>query len=556
MYKVLIVDDEVTIRDGLKCKIDWQSQGFDICAEASDGEEALLEMERHEPDVIFTDVRMPVMDGLMLLKECSERFPRLKTVVLSGYDDFSYARTALKYGAKDYLLKPVIRKELIDLLGRLKHELDEERLKHRQQQAQSGWNDQTAHFLREQFLLNLVKGQESRFPAQIRENAARYQLERFLDDGAKVRFLVVEIRHETMYNVHPHRDDLLFLAFYYLIRELCQEWRQDAFVFHDPAKRNLLHLIMNAGDDDRRVAEWVRQTLQPRIKQYLKAESVVGIGSRVSGLRNLREGFQSSLYAWSQSPSGLKSEIIMADHTVKEDPGISPQTEKKITTLLQSLDLPAFESCLNDLLKPDLSIRSLAVRFLKVLFILDSFCRQHELESPEIDHILLGMPDSVWQLQNDIRMKAVLADLASRCIQHVRQTQASGGAQIVGAIKRFLHENYHSSDISLAMLAETFHVNPTYLSEIFKKNTGETYTEYLMNLRINKSLTLLKDPLLRVVDVSELSGFSNPNYFSIVFKKKTGMSPLEYRKWAEPPTNHFEDRKPRKLNVSTPAPNL
>jgi two-component system response regulator YesN len=525
---VLIVDDEVTIRDGLKCKIDWQAQGFEICAEASDGEEALREMERHEPDVVFTDIRMPVMDGLRLLRECAERFPHLKTVVLSGYDDFSYARVAMKYGAKDYLLKPVIRKELIELLERLRKEIDEERLNRRQGQP-SGWNGQTAHFLREQFLLNLVKGQEIRFPAQIREHAARLQLDRYLADDAKVRFLVAEIRHESMYDADGRRDDLLFLAFYYLVRELCQEWRRDAFVFHDPARRNMLHLIVGADGNERSAEEWARQTLQPAIRRYLKAESVVGIGFAVSGLDSLREGFQSSLYAWSQSPSGLKSGIITADQAAKDDPGFPPETEKRIATLLHNLDLAAFSSCLDGLMKPELSVRGLAVRFLKVLFLLESFCRRHELDEPEIDRILLGLPDSVWQLQNEIRMKAVLTDLASRCISRVRRTQATGVAEIVGAIKRYLQENYHSADISLAMLAETFHVNPTYLSEIFKKNTGETYTEYLMNLRINKSMTLLKDPLLRVVDVSELTGFSNPNYFSIVFKKKTGMSPVEYR---------------------------
>lgn len=529
MFKVLIVDDEVTIREGLKAKIDWDALGFAICAEAADGEEALRAIETHEPDVMFTDIRMPVMDGLRLLKECAERFPHVKTVVLSGYDEFSYAQVALRYGAKDYLLKPIIRKELTGLLERIRREFEEQRRDPREGQVPSDWNEQTAHFLREQFLLDLVKGADRPFPEQIREHAARLGLDAYLADDAKVRFLVAEIRHESMYEPGGRRDDLLFLAFYYLVRELCQEWRRDAFVFHDPARRNMLHLIVGADEDERAVEAWADRTLQPAVRRYLKAECVVGIGSAVSGLGNLREGFQSSLYAWSLSPSGLKSGIILADRAMKDDPGFPPQTERKLATQLQNLDARAFEACLNELLGPELSFRSLAVRFLKILFVLETFCRRHELESPEIDRILLGMPDSVWQLQNGIRMKTLLADLAARAIRQVRETQASGGAEIVTAIKRYLHDNYASSDISLGLLAETFHVNPTYLSELFKKHTGETYTEYLMNLRIDKAKTLLKDPLLRVVDVSELTGFSNPNYFSIVFKKQTGMSPLEYR---------------------------
>lgn len=128
MYRVIIVDDEAEIRKGLQLKINWEACGFRIVGEAANGREALACIEQQRPDLVITDIRMPTMDGMELLKRCVRDYPGIKTVVLSGYEDFDYAKTALQCGAKDYLLKPVIRREFREVLQKLKEEMDRERL--------------------------------------------------------------------------------------------------------------------------------------------------------------------------------------------------------------------------------------------------------------------------------------------------------------------------------------------------------------------------------------------------------------------------------------------
>ena len=134
MYRIMLLDDEVGVRNSIKAKIDWTTAGFEIALEASNGLEALQLLEKHAfPDVIITDVRMPQMDGIAFVNACKEKYPALRIIVLSGYSDFEYMKAAIQLGVKDYLLKPVVRSELTSLLGKLAAELEEDRNRLREQ---------------------------------------------------------------------------------------------------------------------------------------------------------------------------------------------------------------------------------------------------------------------------------------------------------------------------------------------------------------------------------------------------------------------------------------
>ena len=136
MYRVMIVDDEIGVRESLKAKINWNSLGFQIAAEASNGQEALSYMQQQKFDVVITDIQMPVMNGVQFFNECSSRYLNTKIIVLSGYSDFEYTKAAIKAGIVDYLIKPVARKELLELLTRIKEELDREKQEENQRKKE------------------------------------------------------------------------------------------------------------------------------------------------------------------------------------------------------------------------------------------------------------------------------------------------------------------------------------------------------------------------------------------------------------------------------------
>ncbi|MGO4375034.1 response regulator, partial [Paenibacillus sp. MCAF20] len=159
MYKVLIVDDEQEIRQGLRLKIDWQSLGFQIAGEASNGKEALDCLAHEAIDVVLTDMNMPAMDGMAFLDACHEQYPTLRTIVITGYEDFHYAKSAVRNHARDYLLKPVARDELANAVTKVKQELDNER-RSQDQESVTRWRlSQYYKEMKEHYIVQLVKEQ-------------------------------------------------------------------------------------------------------------------------------------------------------------------------------------------------------------------------------------------------------------------------------------------------------------------------------------------------------------------------------------------------------------
>src|SRR3954453_1214881 len=207
MLKVIITDDEIQIRKGLRMKVNWEEEGFQIAGEASNGAEALEVLRDLDIDVVITDMRMPIMDGIELAKRCQQEFPNVRVIVLSGYSDFELVRGSMKEGVKDYLLKPVAPDELVEALQKIRMEIEEERRK----QVETSQMRQLVHTqlqeVQEQYLLFLVKEEWLQLNMVI-ETLRQLQLEELVNEDAVVQFVSVEIREG---NGNPKRLKELWL---------------------------------------------------------------------------------------------------------------------------------------------------------------------------------------------------------------------------------------------------------------------------------------------------------------------------------------------------------
>ncbi|MED1562477.1 hypothetical protein AJ85_02350 [Alkalihalobacillus alcalophilus ATCC 27647 = CGMCC 1.3604] len=520
---VLLVDDEIQIRKGLKMKVDWRKQGFEIIAEASNGEEALEQLKCVQIDLIITDMRMPIMDGVELARICHETYPEIKVVVLSGYSDFEYVKTSMKAGVRDYLLKPVAPDELVEVLQMMAKEIQEEKKKLSEYESINRRAHSHLQEVQDQYLLYLVKDEWLQANL-VKERLRHLHLEEITT--SPFHFLTVELRDVPD---REERANELWYPFQLVCKELAYELN-GVYSFINPSYRNVVHFLVLMVEQDNINLELVIQRIQKSVNQLLKLETAVGIGHLGEGLEQLKSSYISSVLAWSQSQFEAPSQVIHAAKIEKEIVDVSADFEKKLINSIEALNVESFQKNLDYLFIKSSKHSMWSFSFIanRTLFLLGSTAKKYDIESQEIKNLLWNCQQRIWEL--NVRQKVVdcLMTLAEEIIDKIRSARYSNGRVIVESVRQYMDEHY-GSEISLSSLSEMFHINSAYLSELFKNQVGENFSDYLTNVRMEKAQTFLKERQLKIIDVANLVGFSNSGYFSTVFKKHFQQTPIEYR---------------------------
>ena len=208
-YKIMLVDDEEEVRTSIIRKIDWQDAGFEVIGDAENGKEALEKIEQNEPDVVLTDIRMPYMDGLEMAENIRQRYPSIKIVIFSGFDEFEYAKKAIKLNVIEYILKPVNVEELTAILKKIKKNLDEEIEQKRDVSLLRENYKRSLPILREQFLKDLVSRQMDEMT--VAERLEQYDIplasaKKWISIAVKVELSAVS--GEVILPLHEERDEL------------------------------------------------------------------------------------------------------------------------------------------------------------------------------------------------------------------------------------------------------------------------------------------------------------------------------------------------------------
>ncbi|MFP5112447.1 response regulator transcription factor [Bacillaceae bacterium C204] len=522
MMKVIITDDEIQIRKGLRMKVNWEEEGFEIVGEASNGKNTLELLGCVDIDLVITDMRMPIMDGLELAKRCQREFPRVKVIVLSGYSDFELVRGSMKEGVRDYLLKPVAPDELVEALRKIRKEIVEERRKQVETAQMRQLVITQLQEVQEQYLLYLVKEEWLQLNFVI-ERLRQLQLEELVNENADVQFVSVEIR-ESFGN--PNRLKELWIPFQMLCKEISKE-NKGTYSFYDPSYANMVHFLIRI---DINSPSSLVERVQQNVKRLLSLETVIGIGNVVKGLASFKTGYISSLLAWSQSQLGSQSQVIDAAINKEEEFEFSPDFERKLTNAIENVHFEAFKENIQLLLRGNgnQSILSFSFAANRVLFLLGSLAKKYDIETKDIQKMIWNCQQSIWELNSQSKVLEKLLQLAQLIIGKVRTARFSNGKLIMDSVRHYLDQHY-ASEISLTLLSELFHINSAHLSETFKNYVGQNFSDYLVNLRMDKAREFLGDKQLKIIDVANLVGFSNSGYFSTVFKKHFGQTPVEFR---------------------------
>lgn len=545
MYRVLIVDDEPEIRQGLRLKADWTELNLSVIGEAGNGLEAMERLAGEAVDLVITDMNMPVMNGVSFLEDCRRLYPELKLVVITGYEDFHYARAAVRNQALDYLLKPVAADELTAVLRKVKEELDREH-SDRDRQAVVQWRlSQYYKEMKEHFLVQLVK-EEVEQVSVLKERAALFELGEW--DLTGVRFVTAGLRERSgdipqLPEGTPGKAPLLpertpgklRLPFELLGREFAGRFGERCQVFRDPNYPGLVHYILQDGRTD---VKGFSAELTECLAAHLSFEPVIGCGGSKLGFREWKEGYMESLLDWNLAENAAS---LMEG---KSEPGtvLTEELTRTLRCLLIEGDWDGFGQTVRQELQQAFSqSRSCLVKLIfQICLLVDAAGGVSEDGTGQAQQLWL-YPGQVHKLDSVEKAEQFLLEQAARA-HHAMQEAGDAEDSVIRTAAQYIDSNY-MYDLNLTQLAARFNYNSSYFSELFKAKVGVSFMAYLTNVRMNQATHLLLSTSLGLWDIAELTGFSSASYFSSRFKKIYGTAPSDFR--LNPPEK-FNSEQPKK----------
>ena len=519
-YKVFLVEDEVITREGIRDNVDWQASGFEFCGEASDGEMALPLLRTAQPDVLITDIKMPFMNGLQLSKIVREHMPWVKIIILSGHDEFEYAQKAINLGVTDYLLKPVTVQKLQSTLQKLTVQLDQERKEQANLKKLQEEVEESRETLRERLLFNLVVGAVS--PTEAIEKGEMLGL-----DLIARYYLVVILKIEISDRTEQYDHDEYQRA-QRIVMGLVEK-NPDIFML----KREWGDLMLIMKGSTQEYLEEDRDLLLDEIRQKViktRYQLNIGVGASKKRIADISQSFVEALVNM-QNPAGENKaglnqaidqmELIKVNKSAVENylrSGVKDEFDEFFNAYLRPLGETALKS---NLIKNYIFVDIV----LAVTKLLNDLGGEVEKVIPELNSIEMIMSNikTIEQLREQA-YKILTSALA------YRDSQPNGQYKnLIRQAKEYLEQHYMNPILSLNEVAAQANLSYSHFSVVFSQETGQTFKEYLTEIRINKAKELLRMTALRSADIAYQVGYNDPHYFSSVFKKNTGLSPIEFR---------------------------
>lgn len=519
-YKVFLVEDEIVTREGIRDNIDWNRNGFEFCGEAADGETALPLLKSLQPDVLITDIKMPFMDGLQLSKIVHEIMPKIKIIILSGHDEFEYARQAIELGVSEYLVKPVSVQTLHQTLQNISVQLDQERKDQENLKILHDQVQENRAALQERLLLKLLVGAISSTEA--------IEKGQLLGMDLISRCYLVVILKVASGN---HAESFDYAQYQYIqqIAAGLVENNPDVFLLKKDWEE--LVLVLKGGNPE--YLEEERDILLEQIGLKIKktnCQLTIGIGTYKTRVADIHESFIEAMVSIqaqedndrdSLNQAVDKSVLLKVDKFAVENYlrcGVKEDFDKFFDAFIRPLGETALKSYL---------LKS----FIFVDVVLATVKLVHELGG-EIDQVVPQL-NSIETILADIKTIEQLREQSYRILSSAlvfRDSQTN--SQYTGMIhqaKEFIEHHYMEPNLSLVEVASRVNLSPSHFSTVFSQETHQTFKDYLTEMRIRKAKELLRTTALRATDISCQVGYNDPHYFSFTFKKNTGLSPTEFR---------------------------
>ncbi len=531
LYRIMLVDDEEEVRKAMIRKMDWEKLGFTVAGDAENGEDALEKLEQLEPDVVMTDIRMPYMDGLTLVARIREKYPSIKILIFSGYDDFEYAKQAIKYRVTEYILKPVNGEELAEILRRVRISLDEEIEERRNiSMLQKSYED-SLPMLREVFLNDLVsRGADiSAMAPKLREYgvdildarkwlAAVIHVERMEQAEGQELF-----RHQELIPISVRKlvEDHLKTFGRFTVFNSAEGITLIAAVDGDNSETGLINLLDDICKESRRM---------------LGVSITVGVGHSCDTLQEISRSYQTAVDALGYRAIVGGGRTIYINDVEPVNRG-KLQFETKEEAELTAVIKFGTEDQIGDMLRgfaarmDDAKVHAnqYQVYMLTIVNCLIRLMQQYDLKMSDMFDSEEHYADIIKRICRRESFAEEMIPMACRMNEALNQARDNTTRKVIVEAKEYIQENFADPELSVDVLCRYLHMSPAYFSTVFKKETGQTYVNYLTEVRLQKAEELLEKTDDKTYEIAQKVGYQEQNYFSYVFKKRYGVSPTKYR---------------------------
>ena len=535
MLRVFLVEDESIIRETLRDTVPWAQYGYSFAGEAGDGEMALPLIRQVKPDVLITDIRMPFMDGLALSELVSREFPEMKIIIISGYDDFEYARQAISIGVDRYLLKPITKKALLDVLEELKEKIEGERANRSYLAQFHREAEEYEQYTRRVFFERMVAGQLS--VQEIYESAAKLDIDLRAQCYALAFFSVLpepSASAEAYSEPGARLRDALLEHFLKYPEYILLRWNLTTYAV----------LLKGETAQMEELARRCVDTVRVQYAAHAPEQSwYVAVGRPTQRLSTLPACFEEVSRLWAYRHILPQQHVLTADtvsfltgtgsgnsHLDQLDAGkVDPAILLGVMQSASAQEIPSFtdeymhsvEVALSS--KPFCQYLMLDLRFTAARFAGTLGVSQLEAFAP------LSCLDLVGRNVTAADLKRYFSAILLRMVELRDQASSSQCRSLLKQAVAYIDRHYTEESLSLNQVAREVNISANYLSAVFSQEIGATFTEYVTGKRMDRAKELLRTTDKRSGEVAAAVGYKDPHYFSFLFKKTQGCTPRDYR---------------------------
>lgn len=538
MIKVLIVDDEILIRVGIKSCINWESNGYEIIGLAADGNQALEIIKSQMPDIVLTDIKMPNLDGLELIEEIKKQYPNIRIIVLSCYNEFDFIRTAMKLGADDYILKLSMEpQDLLKVLNNTKKEIE------KNQKAIARENDNKREIKIDR---NFLK--EDLYKRAIENSISGEQLvEELKKLGSDISFSqsglicsIIDNYSRASYISRMEDEYLLKLSVTNIMEELLSSYCKGDVVETNKGEFLVILDFYGLADKYKNVLEEFCLKVNDALKNYLNISLSFGISELWKDVKNFKTKYTQARLSLEQKFYYGKESVLFYDPKFEYPDKmviLDFDSEKMLVTHLENLNSVEAKKIINDFFYniynskdyPPARVRIAAVE------ILHSFIKVAKKFEVEAEFELITLIDEEHPVDMLMKAETVLGinewfmEVIEEFVECMLNKRLSVERPEILKLKQYISDRIYE-DITLDKASKITNISKSYLSSIFKKETGESFTDYVNRKKIEEAKVLIQRQGLKTYEAAHELGFSDESYFSKLFKKYTGINPSKVGK--------------------------